>query len=187
MDSIFKSMQIIPPWDDDTLFEEFITEYFNDLYSTKSYDRYGRTGQKQDGLDIYSIEKKTVIQCKLKRLRLNNDDIIRDKLITELRSDFKSFTTYNSKNKFLYNKFIFTSTFHSDTQITTECLNLSDEKITVEYWSWDKLLRDIPGKTRDRYYKDFISHFEKYFNQSDLGFTDSTGCQDFNIDHRFSR
>jgi len=182
MDNIFESMQIIPPWDDDVLFEEFITEYFNDLNNTKSYDRFGRSGQKQDGLDIYSIEEKTVIQCKLKQLRLNNDNKIRDELINELNSDFESFTAYNSKNNLSYNKFIFTSTFHTDTHIITECTKLSNEKITVEYWSWDRLLRNIPSKTRDRYYKDFINHFGRYFNQSDLDFPESTENLEFKID-----
>lgn len=84
-------MQFLPPWNDDVKFENFITQYFNDLENTSSYDRFGRSGQKQFGLDIYSIEKKTVIQCKLKLIRGGNDRQIRSELINALKNDFKSF------------------------------------------------------------------------------------------------
>ncbi len=74
MKSLIEQMQILPPWNDDVKFENFITSYFNDLEKTLSYDRFGRLGQKQFGLDIYSIEKRTVIQCKLKSIRGGNDE-----------------------------------------------------------------------------------------------------------------
>ena len=31
MKSLIEQMQILPPWNDDVKFENFITEYFNDL------------------------------------------------------------------------------------------------------------------------------------------------------------
>jgi hypothetical protein len=146
MKSLIESLQILPPWNDDVKFENFITAYFNDIGNTLSYDRFGRSGQKQDGLDIYSTEKKTVIQCKLKLISGGNDEKIRKELIKELETDFNSFVIYNKKNQLSFNKFIFASTYHSDTHIITECAKLATDSISVEYWSWDRIKNNISEK-----------------------------------------
>lgn len=163
MKSLIESLQILPPWNDDVKFENFVTAYFNDLENTISYDRFGRSGQKQDGLDVYSTEKKTVIQCKLKLIRGGNDEKIRNDLISELDKDFKSFLDYNKKNKLVYKKFIFASTFYSDTHISTECAKRTNDSITVEYWSWDRLQSNLPEKVFKTYYSEFLSFLEEYY------------------------
>ncbi|CAN5277248.1 hypothetical protein BH23BAC1_BH23BAC1_43610 [soil metagenome] len=80
----------LPPINDDVHFEHLITAYFNELEHTTSYDRFGRSGQNQHGLDIFSAEKKTVIQCKVKIRSGGNDEKIRNKLIEDLNSDLLS-------------------------------------------------------------------------------------------------
>ena len=82
--------QILPPFKNAESFEDFIVKYFNLLEEIKSYSKFGRRGQKQYGLDIFSQEKKTVIQCKLKILN-RPDNQIRNELIKEIDSDFRKF------------------------------------------------------------------------------------------------
>jgi len=160
-----ESLQMLPPWEDDVLFEKFITHYFNELENTTSYDRFGRSGQNQSGLDVYSIEKATVIQCKLKLIG-RNDDKIRKELIKDLNKDFENFNKYKEKNRLAYNRFVFASTFHADTQIQTECTKLSNDSIIVEYWHWDRILNNMPTNTLNHYYKHFIEALSNYYNST---------------------
>ncbi len=174
MKSLIEQMQILPPWNDDVKFETFITSYFNDLENTLSYDRFGRLGQKQFGLDIYSIEKKTVIQCKLKLIRGGNDERIRKELIDELDKDFNSFLAYNESNKLSYNKFIFASTFYSDTHIATECSKRSSDAITIEYWGWEKIQSNLPEKVFKTYYSEFLGFLEEFYQKDNLPYLNNT-------------
>lgn len=174
MKSLIEQMQLLPPWNDDVKFETFITSYFNDLENTLSYDRFGRLGQKQFGLDIYSIEKKTVIQCKLKLIRGGNDERIRRDLIEDLDKDFNSFLAYNESNKLGYNKFIFASTFYSDTYIATECSKRSTNTITVEYWSWEKIQSNLPEKVFKTYYSEFLGFLEEFYEKDSLTYLNTT-------------
>lgn len=150
----------LPAFNDDVIFEHFIAHYFNELENCNSYKRFGRLGQDQHGLDVYSINKKTVIQCKVKTKFGKNPNSIRKKLIGELNSDFKKFTLYNKENNLSYNRFIFATTFGSDTLITTECSKLSNNNITVEYWSWDDLKNQMPNKTFESYFNELIPYLQ---------------------------
>ena len=79
---------ILPPFKDEKKFEDFILIFFNKLEKTNSYDLFGRKGQKQSGLDVFSVEKQTVIQCKCKISGTRKDTIIRDELLKELELIF---------------------------------------------------------------------------------------------------
>lgn len=175
-------MQILPPWNDDVKFENFITAYFNDLQNTLSYDRFGRSGQKQHGLDVYSTEKKTVIQCKLKLIFGGNDEKVRKELIDELDKDFKSFQEYNKINNLTYNRFLFASTFYSDTHISTECGKRTTETVTVEYWSWEKLKNNITEKTFLTYYSEISRILEEYYKQNSTIIFNNKHYSPFKID-----
>lgn len=150
----------LPPINEWSLFEDFVTHYFNELEYCNSYKRFGIQGQNQFGFDVYSIPEKTVIQCKVKKISGNNKAKIRKELISELITDFKSFQDYKIKNKLDYNRFIFASTFDSDTHITTECAKLSTEQITVEYWGWDDLRSQMPNETFAAYFSELMPYLE---------------------------
>ena len=173
---------MLPPWNDDVKFEDFITAYFNDLEKTTSYDRFGRLGQKQHGLDVYSSSKKTVIQCKLKLISGGNDEKIRIELIDELDKDFKSFLAYNNENNLSYNRFIFASTFYSDTHISTECAKRTTDKITVEYWSWEKLKNNITDNTFKTYYSEISRILEEYYSQNSTNLFGLKNINPFKVD-----
>jgi hypothetical protein len=150
----------LPAFNDDVMFEHFVAHYFNELENCNSFKRFGRLGQDQHGLDVYSINEKTVIQCKVKTKFGKNPNSIRKKLIGELNSDFKKFTLYNKVNNLSYNRFVFASTYDSDTLLTTECAKLSNGNIKVEYWSWDDFKNQMPNKTFESYFNELIPYLQ---------------------------
>ena len=181
-----ESIQILPPWNEDVKFENFITAYFNALENTSSFSRFGRSGQQQHGLDIYSTEKKTVIQCKLKLIRGGNDEKTRNELIDELDKDFKKFLEYNKQNNLTYNRFIFASTFPSDTYISTECAIKTSDFIKVEYWSWDKLQNNLPEETLKDYYSEFLAFLERYYLDQNFAISNDPTTSQYKIDENDS-
>jgi|GEM_PF-1460666 len=166
-----QDLQIIPPWNDDKKFEQFILDYYNELDNVRNYSLYGRSGQKQYGIDIYSTDKETVIQCKLRLIENQTKDKIRKGLIKELKEDFQSFLEFNAKHNSKFTKFIFATTSAPDVEIDDECIKLSLNNlgITVEYWHWNKLMQNLPDAIRDKYYKDFITRIDDYYYEIDEG------------------
>jgi len=56
----------LPLLADERDFQNLICDLFNQLERTNSFSEFGRKGQEQKGIDIYSPVKKIVIQCKKK-------------------------------------------------------------------------------------------------------------------------
>lgn len=54
------------PLNDEYVFEEFIRDLFNSMHQTQSFQLYKTKGASQHGIDVFSTEKKVVIQCKKK-------------------------------------------------------------------------------------------------------------------------
>lgn len=155
-------IQILPPFNNDVKFEEFIVDLFNNIEKTNSYDRFGRSGQKQYGLDLFSYDKKTVIQCKLKVIN-RPDDTIRRELISEINSDYKEFLKFQKSNNFNFNRIIFASTFKSDSKISTHCIRKATDNLIVEYWSWAKIQKQFTPEIISSYYKDFFEPLANYY------------------------
>lgn len=137
--------QYLPRLNNEVDFEDFIECFFNELESTNSYKRFGRKGQKQHGLDIFSLQNKTVIQCKLKDIR-RDDKKIKKELLDDFHKDISAFKAFNKDNGKKYNRFIYTSTWFEDKDIEVKCMNESTDSLIVEYWSWDSLLRKAENK-----------------------------------------
>ena len=43
-------------------FESFCIDYFNQKYKTSDFKKWGKEGQKQDGIDLFSNSKKILIE-----------------------------------------------------------------------------------------------------------------------------
>lgn len=163
--NILQPFQILPPFKDDSLFEEFLKDYFNEIEKTSSYALYGRNGQNQSGMDVISFEKSTIIQCKLHFINSKSDISIRKNLLKELQEDLNSFLEYIVENKIKINRFIFASTFKADTKIDDECFRLSQKHaINVEYWSWPRLLSSISSVVSEKYFYPFINAINEYYD-----------------------
>lgn len=161
------SIQILPV-SDDKIFEEIVCEIFNSIEKTTSFDLYGRSGQKQNGIDIYSSEKKIAIQCKHK-LIISSDKIIREELIKDLNFEFNQFINYNISIGNFYTKFIFATTFKNDTSLIKRCQELANEfNFNIEYWHWNKLISKLDKKLAEKYFSQIILENLKYYEDDNL-------------------
>lgn len=150
----------------DRIFEDFVCDIFNNVDKTNSYELYGRKGQKQHGIDIYSFEKETVIQCKHK-LITRLDQKIREELLSDFSNELDRFKVFNESMGGHFKKFIIASTYKNDAQLTTECMKLSiQQNISLEYWSWERLTKYIQGDIFDKYYDFFRNSIEVYYRNT---------------------
>ncbi|KAF2334491.1 hypothetical protein [Flavobacterium daemonense] len=161
------SLQILPPTDD-KFFEEMVCDIFNSIEKTNSYDLFGRSGQKQFGIDIYSQERKTAIQCKHKLINAS-DKKIREELIKDLNYEFQQFLIYNKSLDNIYSKFIFATTFKNDTELVQRCLELSKEfNFKVEYWHWKRLTDKLEDSLLLKYSHQLVSENINYYRDDQL-------------------
>lgn len=128
----------LPPIGNEYLFEEFVCDLFNFIYDTTSFQAIGSRGQKQDGIDIFSFEKKTAIQCKKKDIRRNNN-VIRSELKKEMMANLQ---LVNLSSRLPFYNLFFVSTYKDDVELTVHSANLSnDSNIVILYYGWDTLSR----------------------------------------------
>lgn len=64
------------------------------LDKTSSYELFGRKGQNQHGIDIYSSDKGTVIQCKHK-LIIRPDQKVKEELLVDFKNEIARFEGFN--------------------------------------------------------------------------------------------
>lgn len=147
----------LPPLKNSERFEHFVCELFNYIEKTDSYVEFqifGKRGQNQKGIDIFSQKNKTVIQCKAKDSR-SRDDTIRIKLLSEIENDLDKVRELN----FPFHRMFFASTFRDDSQIQ-EHLNYLQAKrqysFSLQYIGWDTLTH---------YAEDHDDLLKKYFPQ----------------------
>ena len=161
-----RGLQIFP-FDEDQQFEQFIEDLFNSLYSTQSFSHFGTGGQSQNGIDIFSIEHKIAIQCKLKDVTSSNQSTIKKRLIKDFVNDFDEFSKYNLSTGNKFSKYIFTSTFKDDVDISKLCIEKSDENLIVEYWGWSKIKNSIPRLILEKHFNAFIELYDKFYKDND--------------------
>ncbi len=126
--------QLPPPKSPDS-FESIICDLLNALYNTTSFTLYGRKGQKQNGIDIVSSEKKIVAQCKLRNLNLNNKSAKID-FINEIIKDINSILFLDNPPS----KIIIATSIENDTLIHDQLNTImikNNSTVLIEFWSWD--------------------------------------------------
>jgi hypothetical protein len=162
------NFQIFPIINDQE-FEEFVCDIFNSIDKTNSYELFGRKGQNQYGIDIYSFEKETVIQCKHKLID-RPDNKIREELIEDFKNEIDRFKNFNESNGNRFKKFIVASTFKNDTLLATACIALSVQyNISFEYWSWKRLTKYVGDEIFDKYFSYFSRSLELYYSNTTHG------------------
>lgn len=117
-------------------FPDFIVDLFNVKEHTNTYTIWGKSGQKQNGIDIFSSQTNTVIQCKYK-----SDDVsekARQALKKELAEEVEKVIVSGVKLK----HFILVSTYRHDAELQYFALALRDEKeypFEISYIGWDEV------------------------------------------------
>jgi hypothetical protein len=71
---------------DSIRFQDFVCDLLNAKDGRQTFFIWGKSGQRQHGIDLYSSEKSTVVQCKY---RENNTQHTKTTLKAELEKDAK--------------------------------------------------------------------------------------------------
>lgn len=145
-------------------FEQLVRDIFNSKEDTASYNIFGRAGQKQNGIDILSSEKKVAIQCKYfsdpRRIK-------QQELIAIIKSEVEKTKSLKIEIKY----FIFATNYPHDAQIIGFLRQYSYEQ-KLKYGSkiddilfigWDELSKwtmRFPHLV-DMYFGDYISRPRK--------------------------
>jgi hypothetical protein len=127
-------------------FEELVRDIFSVKLKNPNLQRYGRNGQKQQGIDIvgivgrdYSANSGAVIQCK------NQVNSITDeKLCSEIDSELVEF----DKSPFKENNYYFVTSADNSTAVLNHVKKInetrkSEAKSSVEVIFWDDISRDL--------------------------------------------
>jgi len=130
----------LPPLDDAAQFERLIRDILRRVYDDPGIELFGRRGQSQSGIDVFSPTKSGVAgQCKLKDIRYKDDDSLRKTLLTEIEEELASTVGLQIPPR----RFIFATTFKNDRQLQEKAKALSTDNLTVEYWGWDTITERI--------------------------------------------
>ncbi len=152
----------LPVLNNHDTFEDAICDLFNCIESTNTFKRFGRSGQKQKGIDLFSSQKDCAVQCKKKDLS-RNDSIIRKELINDIRRDVEKVS--DQEPDIVFKKLIFVSNYKDHTEIDEACEKLKNEWCTdfeIIYWGWDTLqskFLDYPDLIK-KYWPSFIINTE---------------------------
>ncbi|TAL70560.1 MAG: hypothetical protein EPN82_02815 [Bacteroidetes bacterium] len=139
-------------------FEDLIADCFNAKERTNTYIIFGRSGQAQKGIDIYSSETKTAIQCKY----ISSDIVNQYKSCkNRLEKDIKNEATNASKSGLEIKHFILVSTFKHDLDIIKKAEKIKIENnlpFILSYIGWEEIIKIVKQNTPilDRYFPQVI-------------------------------
>jgi hypothetical protein len=133
--------------ENDEQFEELCCAIAQYKYGDFDAQKYGRSGQKQFGIDIKAIDKKSnneriVIQCKFKRnppTLTSNSKTERNRIEKEIESEL----TKTIEGHHIFDCFVYASNIPRDTHLQDFAEKLSTESYTVIIWSQDEIEDDI--------------------------------------------
>lgn len=161
----------LPAISNPDIFEDMICDLFNQLDSTNSYKRFGKSGHQQKGIDIFSVEKDLAVQCKKKDLS-RREVAIRRELFDDIEQDVN--LILEKKLKIKIKQLYITSTYNDHPDIDEFCEELK-EKLNVDfeiiYWGWQTIENKISNYTNllEKYWSKFIVNLtatEKEFKRN---------------------
>ncbi|MDR3007447.1 MAG: hypothetical protein LBV59_05900 [Sphingobacterium sp.] len=129
----------LPPINNEVNFEDAIVDLFNCLDKTETYKKFGRKGNNQKGIDIFSTQKRTVIQCKKKDLS-RASSLLKNELKKDIENDVAKIITENPGLDF--NTLIFVSTYKDEPSLDEACNEIKQKSgipFSINYWGWDTL------------------------------------------------
>src|ERR1051325_6954417 len=130
----------LPPLSDEYRFEMLVRDLLRRVYDDPGVERFGRRGQAQHGIDGLSpSDSSTTFQCKLKDVRYESDERLRNTLLAEMEEELEKTKGLSRRPR----RFIFATTFKNDANLQQKAAALSDESLTVEYWGWDTINEKI--------------------------------------------
>ena len=139
-------------------FEDLICDLFNEIENTNTFKKFGKSGHKQKGIDIFSVEKDVAIQCKKKDLT-RREISIRQELLNDIEKDVK--LIIDQKLKIKISKLFIISTYNDHPDIDEFCEDLKEKYNTsfeIIYWGWQTIEQRISNfsKLLEKYWPNFI-------------------------------
>lgn len=132
----------LPAITNSEIFESLIVDYMNFRYNTTSFQKYGRRGQEQSGIDIISLEHHCAIQCKVISQPLRTKSQLNSK-IKEITEDILA--AYNSHLPI--KKLIIATTLPRDVNFYSKdnpfFYNSHSGFLMLEFWSWDDICEGV--------------------------------------------
>jgi hypothetical protein len=142
------------PLYDEYAFEEFVRDLFNAMYKTQSFQLYKTKGAIQHGIDVFSTEKKVVIQCKKKDLS-RTDKALKSELIDDFDKSLKLIEGL----PFEFETFILASNTKKYSAIQDHAAVLANQSsFDVLFLSWKEIQEHISKhpKIRETYFPHLV-------------------------------
>ena len=148
----------LPVLNNPDIFEDMVSDLFNQLDSTNSYKRFGKSGHQQKGIDVFSAEKDAAIQCKKKDLT-RRDVVIKRELFEDIEKDVKQILKKNLKIKIT--KLYILSTYNDHPDLDEFCDELKERLKTefeIFFWGWQTIENRVSNYTSllEKYWPNFI-------------------------------
>ncbi len=165
---------VLPKLPDSNDFEELVRDVFSVKLKNPNLQRYGRNGQKQQGIDIvgiagrdYTTSSGAVIQCKN---HVNSISV--EKLCSEIDSELVQF----DKSPFKESKYYFVTSADNSTDVHNHVKSLNQNrafegKSSIEVVFWDDICRDLI--TNQKIFHKYYGGIFKIEAPQNLGIVDS--------------
>lgn len=117
-------------------FPDFVSDLLNSKYGKQTFFVWGKSGQRQNGIDIYSTENSTVIQCKYR------DDNAKQRTKTMLKTELEKDAKHVANAGIDVKEFLMVSTYHHDVELQHYALQVRDKfkyKFNINYVGWEEL------------------------------------------------
>ncbi|MFB9080583.1 hypothetical protein ACFFLS_20835 [Flavobacterium procerum] len=149
--------QLAPP-NNPEIFENMICDLFNKIESTNTYKKFGGHGNLQKGIDVFSVEKDTAIQCKKKDLS-RRESTLKNELLNDIKKDVSSVISKNLAIRIT--KLYIMSTYKDHPDVDEFCEDLKEQLNTgfeIIYWGWNTVQSKILNHKSllEKYYPNFI-------------------------------
>src|SRR5690348_12689092 len=89
----------IPPSSNPKELEHLLCDVLNEVYNTSSFKCFGKNGHKQKGIDILSVEKDVIAQCKHKDLTRKHI-LLKKELFSDIDETVDLLVNYKPKINF---------------------------------------------------------------------------------------
>ena len=155
--------------EDPKTFEKMVRDCASKKYG-KTFSLYGRTGQEQHGIDIYSTNDfKEVIQCK--NYTTNDIRALKDVINRDFEKAYAYF--YQETNQ-KFERFIVATAIDKDRKIDDIIIEHNQQNdIKIEFWFWEDIQDIVLSYYDDLYKKYYESSAMKSVHTDNQAYADS--------------
>lgn len=134
-------------------FESICTDVLSDSYGTR-FSIYGRKGQKQNGIDIFTQNKDSCIVAQCKNYYLENSS---ERLVRQIKNDIVA----TKETDFNIIRFIAMTSMNRDNKVQNDILKINSD-FFIELWFWEEIQTSVCSNTQllKKYYPHFFESQE---------------------------